>query len=236
MAAVAGWPRAELVGMAVEELVPAGIRGRHGRHRTAYQREPGVRPMGSHLDIRLRRRDGGEIPVDIALSPLTTPDGLLFVASVRDVTERRLAEAELQRAQERFRLVLEGVQDYAIFMLDADGRVSTWNPGAERIKGYAADEILGRDFAVFYRPEDVEAGKPARLLAEAAVRGRAEDEGWRVRKDGSRFWASVFVSALHDRDGRLQGFAKVTRDGTGRKRQDDQLRALLEVAQAILEG
>jgi len=234
--ALSGYSREELLGMSVDELVPDEMRPRHARHRESYEREPGVRPMGSHLDIRFRRRDGSEFPADIALSPLRTERGLLTVASVRDVTERKLAETELLRAQERFRLVVEGVRDYAIFMLDPEGRVSSWNPGAERIKGYSAADIVGQHFSVFYPRADVVAGKPDRALAEAAASGRYGDEGWRIRRNGSRFWASVVLTAIRDETGRLQGFAKITRDVTERKRQDDRLRALLEVAQAILEG
>src|ERR1043166_4758465 len=115
---------------------------------------------------------------------------------------------------ELYRLLVESVGDYAIFALDARGYVLTWNPGAERFKGYTADEIIGRHFAIFYPQEDIDAHKPEFELEVAARTGRFEDEGWRVRKDGSRFWANVFITALRDDRGRLVGFAKVTRDLT----------------------
>ena len=233
---LSGYSREELTGMAVEELVPEALRPAHVTHRTAYQRQPSVRSMGAHLDIRFRRKDGSEFPADIALSPVTTDEGVLIVASVRDITERKRVEEELLRAQERFRLVVEGVRDYAIFMLDADGRISTWSPGAARLKGYEAEEIIGRHFSVFYPEADADAGKPARELATAAETGRHEEEGWRVRKDGSRFWANVVITAIRDQAGKLLGFAKITRNITERKREDDRLRAVLEVAQASLEG
>jgi PAS domain S-box-containing protein len=118
------------------------------------------------------------------------------------------------RAEDRFRLLVEAVKDYAIFMLDPEGRVATWNPGAERIKGYTADEIVGQPTARFYDPEDVAAGKPRALLEEAVRSGRTEAEGWRVRRDGSRFWAHVVVTPVRDAAGALLGFAKVTRDLT----------------------
>ncbi|KIG07559.1 PAS domain-containing sensor histidine kinase [Caballeronia concitans] len=117
-----------------------------------------------------------------------------------------------------FRLLVETVEDYAIFLLDARGHVATWNNGAQRIKGYDACEIVGRHFSVFYPREDVETGKPQHELDAAARAGRIEDEGWRVRKDGTRFWANVVVTALHDANGKLIGFAKVTRDLTDRLR------------------
>ena len=233
---LSGYAREQLLGMAVEELVPESRRPGHEQHRTTYQAAPTMRSMGGHLDIRFRRRDGTEFPAHIALSPVNTEQGRLVVASVRDVTERMRTEAELLHAEERFRLVVEGVRDYAIFMLDADGRVSTWSPAAARLKGYEAEEIIGRDFSVFYPRADLDDGKPARELREASATGRYEEEGWRLRRDGSRFWASVVITAIRDPAGGLLGFAKITRDVTERKRQDDRLRAVLEVAQATLEG
>ncbi|MBO0683296.1 MAG: PAS domain S-box protein [Candidatus Dormibacteraeota bacterium] len=233
---LSGYTRNELLGMPVEQLVPEGLRSRHLQHRRNYQDEPRTRAMGGHLDIRFRRKDGSEFPADIALSPLPTDGGMFFLASVRDITERKQIEEQLLRAQEQFRLVVEGAYDYAIFMLDPEGRVRSWSRGAERLKGYREDEIVGRHFSIFYPPEDVAAGKPERALAEAAESGRVEEEGWRLRKDGSRFWASVVMRAVLDPAGKLLGFAKVTRDITERKRRQERLQAFLDVAQAILEA
>jgi PAS domain S-box-containing protein len=126
--------------------------------------------------------------------------------------------------EDRFRLLVQGIVDYGIFMLDPGGRISSWNAGAERIKGYSAEEIIGRHFSVFYPPEDVAAGKPDRELEVAAEQGRLEDEGWRLRKDGTRFWANVVITALFDEDGRLRGFGKVTRDMTERRNVEQALR------------
>ncbi|HEY2511920.1 MAG TPA: PAS domain S-box protein [Polyangiaceae bacterium] len=132
------------------------------------------------------------------------------------------SEREPLSGEERFRLLVESVRDYAIFMLDTDGRVATWNVGAERIKGYAAHEIIGQHFSKFYPAEDIRDGKPPRELEGAARDGRFEDEGWRLRKDGTRFWANVVITALRDENGRLVGFAKVTRDLTERRRAEDE--------------
>src|ERR1700681_579318 len=129
--------------------------------------------------------------------------------------DTRIAEqAGADPADAQFRLLVESVSDYAIFLLDTAGRVVSWNPGAERIKGYAASEIIGRPSSVFYPVEDRTTGKPAQLLRRAEREGRVQDEGWRVRKDGSRFWGDVVLTALRERSGKLSVFAKVTRDMT----------------------
>lgn len=133
-------------------------------------------------------------------------------------------EVTLRQEEQRFRLFVEAVKDYAIFALDAQGRISSWNEGAARLKGYAASEILGRHFSCFYSPEDIQAGKPERELEVAARDGRVEDDGWRLRKDGSRFWANVSITAIRDKQGTLIGFAKVTRDFTDRMRAQEALR------------
>jgi PAS domain S-box-containing protein len=148
----------------------------------------------------------------------------------------------LRESEERFRLLVEGVKEYAIFMLDVEGRVTTWNPGARRIKGYEPEEIIGEHFSTFYTQEDVERGHPEEVLGLAAADGRYEEEGLRVRKDGSTFWADVVITALTDESGNLRGFAKVTRDITARKEAEDRERLLLreqaarERATAILES
>ena len=132
----------------------------------------------------------------------------------------------LRQSEERLRLMIEGVKDYAIIMLDPNGQVTSWNVGAQRIKGYHADEILMKSFIMFYTPEDIAAGKPHYELAQALTNGRYEDEGWRVRKDGSRFWASVIITPLYNADGAHIGFVKVTRDISERRQAEEQLREL----------
>jgi PAS domain S-box-containing protein len=140
----------------------------------------------------------------------------LFVQA-EDITDRRQALAALRTSEDSFRLLVEGVQDYAIFMLDPEGHISTWNLGAERMKGYTADEIIGQHFRVFYPQEAQEVKHPEHELEIAVLDGRYEEEGWRIRKDGTRFWANVVITALFDPDRRLVGFGKVTRDVTGRR-------------------
>jgi PAS domain S-box-containing protein len=153
-------------------------------------------------------------------------------AVVLEENDTSLTAAEsrvaLCRSEEGFRLLVDAVQEYAIFMLDVQGHVSTWNTGAERIKGYGISEIIGKHFSVFYPEEDIRAGKPQRELEIAAREGRLEDEGWRIRKDGSRFWANVVITALRDKAGRLVAFGKVTRDITDRIRANEELRREIE--------
>lgn len=138
-----------------------------------------------------------------------------------EIVERRLVEYRLQKSEERFRLMVENVKDYAFIVLDPQGRIVTWNTGSERLHGYTAEEIMGQHFALFYGPEDRAAGKPDIELRTATTEGRFEDEGWRFRKDGTRFWANVVATPLRDQTGVLFGFAKITRDLTERKRAEE---------------
>lgn len=156
-----------------------------------------------------------------------------FAKVTRDLTERRMAEEALRVSEERFRLLVQSVTDYAIYMLDPVGTVTSWNAGAQRFKGYTADEIMGENFSRFYSDEDRLAGVPVRALETAAREGRFEAEGWRIRKDGSRFWASVVIDPIRNMMGDLVGFAKVTRDLT--ERREAQL-ALEEAREAIFQS
>jgi PAS domain S-box-containing protein len=164
------------------------------------------------------RKDGSKFWASVTITAIRDASGKLigFGKVTRDLTAHRNAEIALHRSEERSRLFIEAVQDYAIFLLDPEGRVITWNTGAERIKGYRASEILGQHFSRFYPDEDVRGGKPAWELEVATKEGRFEDEGWRIRKDGSRFWANVIITAVKDNAGTLMGFTKVTRDVTER--------------------
>ncbi len=160
-------------------------------------------------------------------------DTLIGYAKVtRDLTERKRAEEQRLAVEERFRFLVESVQDYAIFILDLSGHVLTWNIGAERIKGYTAEEIIGSHFSRFYPAEDIAAGKCERELEIAAREGRFEDEGWRIRKDGTQFWANVVISSVRDNHRKLVGFSKVTRDLTERRRNEEERAARLAAEQA----
>jgi PAS domain S-box-containing protein len=165
------------------------------------------------------RKDGSRFWASVVVDRIQNDKGELlgFAKITRDMTGKRKAQQELLEAERRFRLLVEGVTDYSIFMLDPEGRVTNWNAGAQRIKGYAAEEIVGQHFSRFYTPEELEAGTPKRALETAREAGRYEAEGWRVRKDGTRFWASVVIDAIKDEKGKLIGFAKITRDMTEKR-------------------
>ena len=171
------------------------------------------------------RKDGTRFWAHVVIDPIRDPTGDLlgFAKVTRDLTERRLAEQELQSSQDEFRLLVQSVTDYAIYVLDPAGKVATWNAGAQRIKGYLPEEIVGIHFSRFYTDEDRLEGAPARALETAEREGRFEKEGWRVRKDGSRFWANVVIDPIRGPDGKLRGFAKITRDITERRESQQKL-------------
>ncbi len=181
------------------------------------------------------RKDGTKFWAYTVIDPIRDGAGTLigFAKITRDLTERRQAEAALRQSQEQFRLLVQGVTDYAIFMLSREGFVSSWNLGAQRIKGYAPEEIIGQHFSRFYTEEDQKAGRPREALAVAARTGRVEREGWRVRKDGTKFFAHVVIDAIYNPDGSLFGFAKITRDITERR---NAARALEEAREALLQS
>ena len=165
------------------------------------------------------RKDGSRFWASVVIDRINDEHGKLigFAKITRDMTEKREAERALLEAERRFRILIQGVTDYAIYMLDPEGLVTNWNAGAERIKGYSPDEIIGQHFSRFYTPEDFDSGVPGQALETARQTGRYEAEGWRVRKDGSRFWASAIIDAIYDEHGKLIGFAKITRDMTEKR-------------------
>jgi len=171
------------------------------------------------------RKDGSRFWAYVVIDPIREQSGEIigYAKITRDLTERKAAEQVLHRNEEQFRLLVQGVSDYAIFLLDTDGHVTNWNLGAQRIKGYFPDEIIGQHFSRFYTDEDRAANFPEQALETVRKEGRFEKEGWRVRKDGSRFWAHVILDAIRDDDGDIVGYAKITRDITERKEAQDRL-------------
>ncbi len=216
---------ARLKGYAADEVI--------GRHFSIFYPEPAKQKLWPDHELELAaqngtyeeegwrvRKDGNMFWANVVITALRGPDGTLtgFGKVTRDLTERRLQEEALRQSEERFRLLIEGVRDYAIYMLDPLGMIQSWNSGAQLIKGYAASEVIGRHYSMFFRSEDVEAGLPTKELRDALQQGRTEEEGWRVRKDGSTFWANIVMAPIRGADGTHLGFAKVTRDMTERSR------------------
>ena len=212
-----GYTAAEIIGRSFEIFYPPdAIARRWPQHELEIASATGrYEEEGWRL-----RKDGTRFWASVTITALRGPDGLLegFVKVTRDLTEKRVREEALRQSEEQFRLLLESVKDYAIFMLDPEGTILTWNSGAEAIKGYTASEVLGRNFRMFFTAQDILEGKPQAELAVAKSRGRAESAGWRVRKDGSVFWANAVLTPVHDDHGQLRGFAKVTRDLSEQRR------------------
>jgi len=212
-----GWKADEIVGSHFSRFYPPEALA---RGLPAHELEVAA-DTGSFEDEGWRlRKDGSMFWANVVITAMRDMDGQLigYAKVTRDLTQRRNHEEALRQSEERFRLMVEGVSDYAIFMLDVNGHVATWNVGAERIKGYKADEIIGRHFSTFYPQEARDSGWPEHELREAALVGRFVDTGWRVRKDGTQFWANVTITAMRDDTGRLLGYAKLTRDLTERRR------------------
>ncbi len=191
---------------------------------TGFKNERHIEPF-----LKMCAQHSSVVPSESYLGLSTAEERLRTIAQLQQRAQVLESKLTLQESEGRFRLFIEAVQDYAIFMLDPDGRIRDWNNGARRIKGYDSAEIVGKHFSCFYPEEDLRTGKPAWELEVAAKEGRFEDEGWRVRKDGSRFWANVIITAIRDDGGKLIGFGKVTRDFTERMQMERTLQA--EVAQ-----
>jgi PAS domain S-box-containing protein len=209
---VFGYSRAELVGQTVEKLVPERFRNNHPELRRTFVADPQPRPMGAGRDLHGLKKDGTEFPIEIGLNPIETDEGPMVLSAIVDITARKEPELALRESEQRYSLLVDGVTDYAIYMLDPRGIVTNWNRGAQRIKGYRTEEIVGQHFSCFYTEEDRAANLPRQSLEIAARDSRYETEAWRVRKDGSRFLANVVIDALKNDSGQLIGFAKITRD------------------------
>ena len=227
-----GYSLEELNGMQIEKLVPERLRGRHPSHRENYHAHPRERQMGSALELFGLRKDGTEFPVDIMLKPMESEIGPVVLSFVRDATKQRAAQDAMRNHDQQMRSIVESVPDHAIFLLDLEGYILTWSAGGERLNGYTADDVIGKHFSQFFTREDVELDHPAELMRLAGVRGRFEEEGWRVHKDGSRFWADSVLTAIRDSSGKVTGFVKVTRDFTDRKRADEAV--MLQLTSVLL--
>src|SRR5213083_267024 len=219
---IKGYRAEEIVGQHFSRFYPpeAVAEGKPARLLALAARDGRVEDEGWRV-----RKDGARFWAEVIITARRDSEGAVigFAKVTRDLTARKETQDALHRSEQTFQLLVESIQDCAIFMLDPDGRVASWNAAAERIQGYRAHEILGEHFSTFYPPEDVAQGKPQWELEIAEREGRHEDEGWRVRKDGTRFWANAVISAMRDAHGTLIGFAKVTRDLTERRRVEQAL-------------
>jgi PAS domain S-box-containing protein len=207
----------EVIARAAELSIELGTPITPGFEALAFKASRGIEDI---YELTYIRKDGSRFPAMVSVTALRDDRsaiiGYLLIGT--DNSARRHAEEKLRWTEESFRLMVESVSDYAIVMLDPQGRIVSWNTGAQRIKGFGAEEIVGLHFEIFYLPEDIAAGRPQHDLDHAAASGRHEDEGWRIRKDGSMFWANIVFTAIRDQDGNLRGFAKLTRDLTERNK------------------
>ena len=228
-----GYPREELIGKTNAELnlIDEGVRSKILQI---------IQETGKikNFEAELRKKTGEKIPVLLSIEPITIGKKQYFLTALNDIAERKIAQANLEKSEERYHRMVEEVQDYAIILLSKEGIIENWNKGAEKIKGYKAEEIIGKNFSVFYSAEDRANHIPEKLLAQAQKEGKASDENWRVKKDGSRFWGSTVITALYDHKQNIFGFVKVTRDLSERKLADEEIKikaAQLEVQNSELE-
>jgi PAS domain S-box-containing protein len=239
-----GYSRDELIGQQVTNIIPEGFAERLVADGLRSAAEALAQQIGTGIELAGLRKDGSEFPIEIMLSPLESAEGILVTAAIRNISvrkdaekslarmegRRRLVEEALRQSEERYRMLLDGVQDHAIYLMDPRGEIVSWNAGAERIKGYKAGEIIGRNFSCFFPPHDIERGRPEEVLRITAASGRHEEQGMRVRKDGSRFLASVTFTALRDAAGDLRGFSEFSHDLSESKEAGAKYRGLLEAA------
>lgn len=221
-----------------------------GKHFSVFYTSDGIKAHKPEIEIETAKstgryeeegwrvkKNGSVFWASVVLTALYNDQNQLigFSKVTRDLSERKLAEEALQQSEERYRMLVEQVTDYGIFMLDEKGRIISWNEGAKNIKGYTEAEILGKYFTIFYPEEDLLNGKPAMELKHARAHGKYEEEGWRLRKDGTRFWANVVITAVYNTEGTLMGFSKVTRDLTERKKAEKALTDSYEVYRRLTE-
>jgi PAS domain S-box-containing protein len=239
-----GYDRDELLGRKVTSIIPEGFAERLIADGTRTPTDALAQQIGMGIELIGRRKDGSEFPIEIMLSPLESAEGILVTAAIRNISARkaaelylaqieggrRLAEDALRESEERYRMLLDGIQHYSVFGMDPQGLIVTWNAGAERIKGYKADEIIGHNFSCFFPPEEIEQGRPQEVLRITAASGRYEERGMRVRKDGSLFLASLTFSALRDSAGNLRGFSEFSHDLSESQESEAKYRGLLEAA------
>ena len=219
-----GCPAAEALGQPIARFIPQRFQAAHGEHVSNLGEGGGTnRAMGAMNPLWAVRASGKEFQIEASISQIVTGRKKLFTIILRDITERVQTQAALRANEEMQRMLLDGVTDYAVYMVDPEGKVASWNVGAARIEGYSRDEILGKPISVFYPPEQRAGGTPDQALQEALSKGRFEGQGVRLRKDGSTFWAQVVILPIYDQSGTLRGFSKVLHDITKHKQAEEKL-------------
>jgi PAS domain S-box-containing protein len=226
MQEIFGYPLDQLVGESLKMLIPERMRGAHdrGMRRFMDSGEKGIPWNG--VELPGLHRDGTEIPLEISFGAAKRGNGYLFTGFIRDIRLRKESERQLRETEERFALLVRLAEEYAIIIMGPDGRITTWNPGAQRIFGYTDEEVVGRDGSIFFTVEDRAGGVLEKQLHKAETEGQVLDERWQVRKDGSKFWASGSMVCLRAEDGAVRGFAKILRDITERKRTEESIKEL----------
>ncbi|MEW5726777.1 MAG: PAS domain S-box protein, partial [Pseudomonadota bacterium] len=231
-----GYRAAEVTGRNVSVLMPDPYQREHDSYLRNYLVTGVAKIIGIGREVVGLRKDGTVFPMDLAVGESRLGGRRIFAGMVRDISDRKAVEERLRASEERFRVLVEGVRDYAIALLDPDGLIISWNTGGERLYGWAYADVIGMPVARFYAAEDVAAGLPRQSLDKAAREGRSEDEGWRLRKDGGRFWAHVITTALTGPGGELRGFARISRDTTAAKLNEDALKQARDEAVAAREA
>jgi PAS domain S-box-containing protein len=231
-----GYDMAEMQGRNVKMLMPEPYESSHDEYLHNYRATGHRRIIGIGREVTGRRKDGSTFPMDLAVGEATFPGGRVFAGIIRDISDRKQVEERLRASEEHFRCLIEGVRDYAITMLDNDGNIVSWNVGAERLYGWSADEVIGGALSRFYPLEAIAHGDHERAMEIASQEGRYEEEGWRLRKDGSRFWAHEVIAVMRDDANRRRGFTRVSRDMTESKRHEDDLKHAKEEADKAREA
>lgn len=230
-----GYRAVEVVGHNVSMLMPNPYRGEHDGYIRNYLHSGQARIIGLGREVQGLRKDGTIFPMDLAVGEGALGGGRIFAGIVRDITDRKAVEERLRAADERFRILVDGVRDYAITMLSPEGCVISWNAGAQRLYGWSADEAEGRPLSLFHPTDAVKAGLPDAILETARHDGRHESEGMRVRSDGSTFWAHEVITALRNTSGALSGFASISRDMSENRRHEEDLRRTKDQAEQARE-
>ena len=232
-----GYTLDQVIGKPLADLIiPSHLRENHKQGLKQYIATGEGPFIGKVVEVTAMRADGTEFPAELGITPVGQEWPPMFLDHVRDISERKAIDNRVRQSEERFRSMIENVKDHAIYMLDVQGCVLTWNKGAERLTGYQSEEIIGKHYLCFYPIEDRESGKPEQIMKTVLAEGQCEDEGWHLRKDGSKFWANVVITAVRNGGAKLLGFSVVTRDLTLRRETEEQLRLAKEEAESANEA